>query len=119
LVGAERDPAFGRRRCGGDHFAAQCLGRLRLGLPGAGANGAAGAPDRAERAEFRILAINLPAVDFPAACFGNLYHQRWRIKEAFKRLKHRLHPESVSRLSQQALIIDAAAKVLADRLAPH
>ena len=47
----------------------------------------------------------------------NLYHQRWRIEEAFKRLKHRLHLEVVSGLSQQALIIDVAAKVLADNIA--
>ena len=46
-----------------------------------------------------------------------MYHQRWRIEEAFKRLKHRLKLECVSGLSQQALIIDVAAKVLADNLA--
>jgi hypothetical protein len=71
----------------------------------------------APNGQFRILATNLPAADFPAPCFGDLYHQRWRIEEAFKRLKHRLHLESVSGLSQQALIIDVAAKVLADNLA--
>ena len=54
---------------------------------------------------------------FPVALFGDLYHQRWRIEEAFKRLKHRLHPEAVSGLSQQALIIGVAAKVLADNIA--
>ena len=52
----------------------------------------------------------------PAAAFGELYHQRWRIEEAFKRLKHRLHLEAVSGLSQQALIIDVAAKILADNI---
>lgn len=50
------------------------------------------------------------------ARFADLYHQRWRIEEAFKRLKHRLHLEAVSGLSQQALIIDVAAKVLADNI---
>ncbi|WP_435382740.1 transposase [Crenobacter oryzisoli] len=30
----------------------------------------------------------LDAQAFPAADFGALYHQRWRIEEAFKRLKH-------------------------------
>jgi hypothetical protein len=34
----------------------------------------------------------------------------------FKRLKHRLHLEAVSGLSQQALIIDVAAKILADNI---
>ena len=65
----------------------------------------------------RVLATNLDAVRYPAASFGDLYHQRWRIEEAFKRLKHRLHLEAVSGLSQQALIIDVAAKILADNLA--
>lgn len=65
----------------------------------------------------RVLATNLDAVDFPCECFGDLYHARWKIEEAFKRLKHRYHLEAVSGLSQQALIIDVAAKVLADNLA--
>ena len=65
----------------------------------------------------RVLATNVDALRYPAASFGDLYHQRWRIEEAFKRLKHRLHLEAVSGLSQQALIIDVAAKVLADNLA--
>jgi len=65
----------------------------------------------------RVLATNLDAAEVPAAAFAELYHQRWRIEEAFKRLKHRLLLESVSGLSQQALIIDVAAKVLADNLA--
>ena len=50
------------------------------------------------------------------AAFGELYHQRWRIEEAFKRLKHRLHLEAVSGLSQHALLVDVAAKVLADNM---
>ena len=33
------------------------------------------------------LATNLDAAAFPAALFGDLYHPRWRIEEAFKRLK--------------------------------
>lgn len=49
--------------------------------------------------------------------FGQLYHQRWRIQEAFKRFKHRLQLECVSGLTQQALLVDVAAKVLADNLA--
>ncbi len=49
--------------------------------------------------------------------FGQLYHQRWRIEEAFKRFKHRLQLEGVSGLTQQALLVDVAAKVLADNLA--
>ena len=63
----------------------------------------------------RVLATNLTPEEVPTARFGELYHQRWRIEEAFKRLKHRLHLEAVSGLTQQALIVDLAAKVLADK----
>ncbi|MBT1460559.1 transposase [Dickeya dianthicola] len=45
-----------------------------------------------------------------------LYHQRWRIEEAFKRLKHRLNLEHVSGLSQLSVMQDFAAKVLCDNL---
>lgn len=65
----------------------------------------------------RVLATNLQEQACAAASFGDLYHQRWRIEEAFKRLKHRLHLEAVSGLSQQALLIDVAAKILADNIA--
>ena len=65
----------------------------------------------------RVLLTNLDAAQVPAAAFGDLYHQRWRIEEAFKRLKHRLHLEAVSGLSQHALLVDVAAKVLADNIA--
>ena len=65
----------------------------------------------------RVMVTNLTPEQVPTAGFAELYHQRWRIEEAYKRLKHVLHLESVSGLSQQALIIDVAAKVLADNLA--
>ena len=65
----------------------------------------------------RVLATNVRPDEAPAAAFAALYRQRWRIEEAFKRLKHRLHLKSVSGLSQQALIIDVAAKVLTDNVA--
>ena len=42
--------------------------------------------------EQRVLMTNL--LDdklYPADCFGELYHKRWGIEEAFKRLKHRLN----------------------------
>lgn len=65
----------------------------------------------------RVLMTNLlDAERFPAADFGALYHRRWRIEEAFKRLKHRLWLEAVSGLSYLALQQDFAAKVLADNL---
>jgi hypothetical protein len=65
----------------------------------------------------RVLMTNLDDYAAPAADFGVLYHQRWRIEEAFKRLKCRMHLEAVSGLSQHALLIDVAAKVLADNIA--
>jgi len=64
----------------------------------------------------QVLATNLPAADFPCEVFADLYHQRWRIEESFKRLKHRAKLESVSGLTQHALLVDVAAKVLADNL---
>jgi hypothetical protein len=70
----------------------------------------------ASNGQVRVLATNLDASTFPHELFSDLYHQRWRIEEAFKRLKHRMHLEAVSGLSQQALIIDVAAKVLSDNL---
>ena len=65
------------------------------------------------RVTARSVATNLDAEAFPPELFGDLYHPHWRIDEAFKRFKHRLHLEAVSGLSQQALIIDVAAKKLA------
>jgi hypothetical protein len=65
----------------------------------------------------RVLMTNLPPEQVPAEAFADLYHQRWRIEEAFKRLKCRMHLEAVSGLSQHALLIDVAAKVLADNIA--
>jgi Transposase DDE domain len=67
--------------------------------------------------EIRVLMTNLfDVARFPASQFADLYHQRWRIEEAFKRLKHRLNLEHVSGLSQQAVAQDVAAKVLCDNL---
>ena len=65
----------------------------------------------------RVLATNLSQADFPATVFAELYHQRWRIEEAFKRVKHRSHLECVSGLTQHAVLVDVHAKVLADNLA--
>ncbi|GGX87699.1 IS4 family transposase [Vogesella alkaliphila] len=64
-----------------------------------------------------VLMTNLlDSQTFPVAEFSELYHQRWRIEEAFKRLKHRLNLEHVSGLSQLAVMQDFAAKVLCDNL---
>ena len=65
----------------------------------------------------RVMATNLPISQFPTAVFSELYHERWRIEEAFKRLKCQSKLESVSGLTQHALLVDVHAKVLADNLA--
>lgn len=70
----------------------------------------------APNGQVRVLATNLDARSFPCAVFADLYHQRWRIEEAFKRLKHRSKLECVCGLTQHALLVDVAAKVLADNL---
>ncbi|WP_267876693.1 IS4 family transposase, partial [Massilia genomosp. 1] len=71
----------------------------------------------ASTGKMRVLMTNLFDSDaFPADVFGDLYHQRWRIEEAFKRLKHRLNLEHVSGLSQLAAMQDFAAKILCDNL---
>ena len=71
----------------------------------------------ASTGKVRVPMTNLLDIaQFPVALFGDLYHQRWRIEEAFQRLKHRLYLEHVTPLSQQALMQDLAAKVLSDNL---
>lgn len=65
----------------------------------------------------RVLMTNLfDDKLYPADCFGELYHQRWGIEEAFKRLKHRLNLEHVTGLTQQAVAQDVAAKIVCDNL---
>lgn len=65
----------------------------------------------------RVLMTNLfDDKLYPAECFGELYHKRWGIEEAFKRFKHRLNLEHVSGLSQQAVAQDVAAKIVCDNL---
>ncbi len=64
-----------------------------------------------------LMTSLMDAERFPVAVFGELYHQRWSIEEAFKRLKHRLSLEQVTGLSHLAVQQDFAAKVLCDNLA--
>lgn len=53
---------------------------------------------------------------FPATGFDALYHGRWRVEEAFRRLKHRLGLEHTSCLSWHAANQDFGAKALFDNL---
>jgi hypothetical protein len=65
----------------------------------------------------RVLMTSLlDAERYPAAAFGDLYHQRWRVEEAFKRIKHRLRLEAATGLNHLAFQQDFAAKVVADNL---
>lgn len=71
----------------------------------------------APNGQIRVLMTNLMDTErFPAAAFGDLYFMRWRIEEAFKRLKHRLNLEHVTGLSHLAVQQDFAAKILCDNL---
>ena len=63
-----------------------------------------------------LMTSLLDGVAYPASAFGALYHSRWRIEEAFKRLKHRLAWENTSGLSWLAAKQDFTAKVVADNL---
>lgn len=63
-----------------------------------------------------VMTSLLDGVTYPAEAFADLYHRRWRIEEAFKRLKHRLALENTSGLSWLAAQQDFGAKVLADNL---
>ena len=63
-----------------------------------------------------LMANLLDAARYPAAKFGALYHRRWRVEEAFKRIKHRLRLEAPSGLTYLAFQQDFTAKVLADNL---
>ena len=63
-----------------------------------------------------VMTSLLDATVYPAADFADLYHARWRIEEAFKRIKHRLALEPLSGLSWLAAQQDFGAKVVCDNL---
>ena len=49
---------------------------------------------------------------YPASAFAALYHSRWKIEEAFKTLKHRLHMEGFTGELPHAIEQDIHAKTL-------
>jgi hypothetical protein len=63
-----------------------------------------------------VMTSLLDSSTWPAADFADLYHARWRIEEAFKRLKHRLKLEHLSGLSWLAAQQDFGAKLVCDNL---
>jgi hypothetical protein len=63
-----------------------------------------------------VMTSLLDSGAFPATGFGALYHGRWRVEEAFRRLKHRLGLEHTSGLSWHAANQDFGAKAVFDNL---
>ena len=63
-----------------------------------------------------VMTSLLDEVAYPAAEFADLYHARWRIEEAFKRIKHRLALEHLSGISWLAAQQDFGAKLVCDNL---
>lgn len=65
----------------------------------------------------RVLMTSLlDTSQYPPATFSALYHSRWRIEEAFKRIKHRLNLEHTSGLTWLAACQDVGAKMVCDNL---
>lgn len=63
-----------------------------------------------------LMTFLLDPSRYPATTFSGLYHSRWRIEEAFKRIKHRLNLEHTSGLTWLAACQDAGAKMVCDNL---
>lgn len=63
-----------------------------------------------------LMTSLLDSSTYPATAFADLYHARWRIEEAFKRIKHRLKLEHLSGLSWLAAQQDFGAKLVCDNL---
>ena len=66
--------------------------------------------------QYVLMTSLLDSSAFPAQDFADLYHSRWRIEEAFKRIKHRLNLEQLSGISWLAAQQDFGAKMLCDNL---
>lgn len=68
--------------------------------------------------QIEVLATSLlDAAQFPAEAFGELYHARWSIEEAFKVLKHRLYLEQFTGELPESIRQDIHAKLLTANLA--
>lgn len=63
-----------------------------------------------------VMTSLFDSVAFPAEAFAQLYHGRWRIEEAYKRIKRRLGLEHTSGLSWHAARQDFGAKAVCDNL---
>ena len=67
-------------------------------------------------ADSAVITSLLDTKVYPAKAFRDLYHKRWRIEEAYKRIKHKIGLEWQSGLSWLAMQQDLAAKCLCDTL---
>lgn len=63
-----------------------------------------------------VMTSLFDAAQYPARAFAGLYHGRWRVEEAYKRIKHRLGLEHTTGLSWHAAQQDFGAKALCDNL---
>ena len=66
----------------------------------------------------RVIATHQGAPVFLPSLFTSLNQHHWRIKEAFDWIKLRSRLEAISGLSQQARVIDEAAKISSDNNHP-
>jgi len=65
-----------------------------------------------------VLATSLTDANaYPAQAFGELYHARWNIEEAFKVLKHRLYLEQFTGELPESIRQDVHAKIFTANLA--
>lgn len=65
-----------------------------------------------------VLATSLTDTQaYPAQAFGELYHARWNIEEAFKVLKHRLYLEQFTGERPESIRQDVHAKIFTANLA--
>lgn len=70
-----------------------------------------------DKTEYEILASNLPRDQFPADCFGELYHLRWRIETAYQTLKDRLQMENFTGTKPVLLEQDIYSTIYVSNLA--
>ena len=66
--------------------------------------------------QYVVMTSLLDSTAYPVASFQDLYHSRWRVEEAFKRIKHRLNLEHLSGITWLAAQQDFGAKMLCDNL---
>jgi hypothetical protein len=64
----------------------------------------------------RVFITNLDVNLFSVEDVADIYHQRWRIEEAFKRLKTKALLESPGAMTEHAIRLEVGARLVADNL---